>query len=93
MPVAIDRVQRTRRQDDEHYRKLITDYLQQWQQASTRELRDLIYPLLSAALTDEQKEHKVENLVASLSRSKIIVNAAGSRRFPRWQSASGARQR
>ncbi len=83
---------RTRRQDDVHYRKLITDYLQQWQQASTRELRDLIYPLVSAALTDEQKEHKVKNLVASLSRSEIIVNA-GSRRFPRWQAAAGARQR
>ena len=83
---------RTRRQDDEHYRKLITDYLQQWAQASTRELRDLIYPLLSSALTDEQKEHKVKNLLASLSRSEIIVNA-GSRRFPRWQASTGTRQR
>ena len=83
---------RTRRQDDEHYRKLITDYLAQWAQASTRELRDLIYPLLSSALTDEQKEHKVKNLLASLSRSEVIVNA-GSRRFPRWQAATGARQR
>lgn len=83
---------RTRRQDDEHYRKLITDYLAQWAQASTRELRDLIYPLLSSALTDEQKEHKVKNLLASLSRSEIIVNA-GSRRFPRWQATTGARQR
>lgn len=83
---------RTRRQDDEHYRKLITDYLQQWKQASTRELRDLIYPLLSSALTDAQKEHKVKNLLASLSRSEVIANA-GSRRFPRWQAASTARQR
>lgn len=83
---------RTRQQDDDHYRKLITDYLSQWKQASTGELRDLIYPLLSSALTDAQKEHKVKNLLASLSRSEVIVNA-GSRRFPRWMSNIGARQR
>lgn len=83
---------RTRRQDDEHYRKLILDYLVQWQQASTRDLRDLIYPLLSSALTDEQKEHKVKNLLGGLSRSTAIVNT-GSRRFPRWQITGSARQR
>ena len=83
---------RTRRQDDEHYRKLILDYLAQWGEASTRELRDLIYPLLSSALTAEQKEHKVKNLLGSLSRGEAIVNA-GSRRFPRWQPAVGMRQR
>lgn len=83
---------RTRRQDDEHYRKLILDYLAQWQQASTRELRDLIYPLLSGALDEAQKEHKVKNLLGSLRRSAAIVNS-GSRRFPCWKAVAGGHQR
>jgi ATP-dependent DNA helicase RecG len=79
---------RTRLQDDEHYRKLLTDYLRQWQQASTRDLRDLIYPLLSPTLDDVQKEHKVHNLMTGLRRDGLIVND-GSRRYPRWRLATG----
>jgi ATP-dependent DNA helicase RecG len=79
---------RTRLQDDEHYRKLLTDYLRQWQQAGTRDLRDLIYPLLSPTLDDVQKEHKVHNLMTGLRRDGLIVND-GSRRYPRWRLATG----
>ena len=79
---------RTRRQDDEHYRKLITDYLHQWKQASAQDLRDLIYPLLSPSLDDSQKEHKVHNLMTGLRRDGLIANN-GSRRYPRWQVAVG----
>jgi ATP-dependent DNA helicase RecG len=78
---------RTRQQDDEHYRKLIVDYLRQWQQASTQELRDLIYPLLSTALDETQKEHKVKNLLSSLRRAGAIVNT-GTRREPWWTTTA-----
>lgn len=74
---------RTRRQDDAHFRKLILDYLQQWKQATTAELRDLLRSKLPEVLTPAQQEHKVHNLLTSLRQGGQIVNR-GSRRYPQW---------
>ena len=75
---------RTRRQDDEHYRRLILDYLKQWHEASTRELRELLFPKLSDVLSTEQKEHKVHNLLTGLREVGAVQNV-GSRRYPKWR--------
>ncbi len=74
---------RTRRQDDAHFRKLILDYLQQWKQATTAELRDLLRDKLPEVLTPAQQEHKVHNLLTALRQNGQIVNR-GSRRYPQW---------
>jgi len=74
---------RTRRQDDAHFRKLILDYLQQWKQATTAELRDLLRDKLPEILSPAQQEHKVHNLLTSLRQGGQIVNR-GSRRYPQW---------
>lgn len=74
---------RTRSQSDEHYIKLITDYLRTAGSASRRELDDLLFPLLSDALSAEQKRNKVHNLLAKLRRAKTVENA-GTRRNSRW---------
>lgn len=74
---------RTRSQSDEHYTKLITDYLRTAGSASRQELDDLLFPLLSDALTAEQKRNKVHNLLAKLRRAKTVINA-GTRRNSRW---------
>jgi len=74
---------RTRRQDDAHYRRLIVDYIAQWKQASTREIRDLLMIKLPDNLNQPQKENKVRNLLARLRQEGKIHNL-GSRRYPRW---------
>lgn len=74
---------RTRRQDDAHFRKLILDCLQQWKQATTAELRDLLRDKLPEVLTPAQQEHKVHNLLTALRQNGQIVNR-GSRRYPQW---------
>lgn len=74
---------RTRRQDDAHYRRLIFDYISQWKQATTREIRDLLLTKLPDNLTQPQKENKVRNLLARLRQDGTIRNL-GSRRYPRW---------
>lgn len=78
---------RTRRQDDAHYRKLILDYIAQWKQATTREIRDLLITKLPDNLDQEQKENKVRNLLAALREEGKIRNR-GSRRYPRWVPAN-----
>lgn len=77
---------RTRRQDDAHYRKLILDYLDQWQQAGRDEIRNLLFPILPAVLDAEQKEHKIHNLLTALRRSGIIQRA-GPNRSAKWMLA------
>jgi ATP-dependent DNA helicase RecG len=77
---------RTRAQDDAHYAKLITDYLQKFGHASRQEIDVLLKKHLSDALNDYQKDRKIGNLLANLRRSGHIRNA-GSRTKPVWEIA------
>lgn len=77
---------RTRAQDDAHYAKLITDYLQKFGQASRQEIDTLLKKHLSEALNDYQKGRKIGNLLSNLRRSGHIRNA-GSRGKPTWKIA------
>ena len=68
---------RTRRQDDAHYKHLILDYLRQFGEASRDDLRDMLLSKLPGALSAEQKEHKIKNLLAGLRRSGQIERHGG----------------
>ncbi len=80
---------RTRRQDDQHYRKLIHDYIRQFKRAATREIRELLLTKLPDSLSAKQKEHKVHNLLTTL-RTKGEIQNLGSRRYPQWSLVEAA---
>lgn len=75
---------RTRTQDDEFYAKLLTDYLSQFGQADRSEINKLLLDKLSDALSQEQKEAKIGNLLTKLRRNKRIHNT-GTRSQPIWK--------
>lgn len=75
---------RTRAQDDEFYAKLLTDYLRQFGHADRAEINKLLMDKLSDALSEEQKEGKIGNLLTKLRRNKRIINM-GTRSQPLWQ--------
>ena len=75
---------RLRPLDDQHYAKLITDYLAKFGPASRKDIDDLLLPLLSSILTDQQKRDKVKNLLTKL-RSDGAIRNVGSRQKPRWE--------
>lgn len=75
---------KTRKQDDEHYKKLVTDYLEQWVEAKPNELRDLLLTKLSDGLTEQQKRNKIRNLLTSMRKEGRIV-AIGIKRSARWR--------
>jgi len=75
---------RTRALDDEHYTKLVVDYLAKFGQATRRELDDFLLDKLSDALDAKQKRVKISNLLAKMKRSGLIENA-GSRTKPSWR--------
>lgn len=77
---------RTRAQDDEFYAKLLTDYLEKFGQATRAEVNQLLLDKLSDALTPEQKDDKIGNLLTKLRRRGRICNK-GSRGHPVWQLA------
>lgn len=76
----------TRAQDDEFYAKLLMDYLGKFGQATRKEINQLLLAKLSVALTAEQKEDKVGNLLTKLRRRGLILNT-GSRGSPVWRLA------
>ena len=61
-----------RGQSDEYCRALITDYLRRQGLASRPQIDAVVFPALSAELTEEQKRNKVKNLLAQLSRDHEI---------------------
>lgn len=77
---------RTRRQDDVFYAKLLVDYLEQFGHANRSEIDRLLLSKLSDALTVQQKNDKVSNLLTKLRRNGRIRNT-GSRGQPIWRLA------
>ncbi|MBY0362235.1 MAG: putative DNA binding domain-containing protein [Phreatobacter sp.] len=77
---------RTRAQDDEHYAKLVIDYLRNFEQASRSEIDKLLTDKLSDALTGEQKQDKIGNLLTKMRRQGRIQNT-GTRGRPVWKIA------
>lgn len=77
---------RTRAQDDEFYAKLLTDYLDKFDQATRSEINSLLMSKLSDALDEKQKYIKISTLLTKLRRSKTIVNT-GTDTAPSWRLA------
>jgi len=75
---------RTRAQDDEHYARLIRDYLEKFGKADRAEIDRLLVDKLSDALSLKQKREKIGSLLTKLRRQKCIFNA-GSRGKPEWR--------
>ena len=77
---------RTRTQDDEHYAKLIVDYLRKFGKADRSEIDGLLTDKLSDALSSGQKQRKISNLLTKMRRQRRIFNT-GSRKKPVWMLA------
>jgi len=77
---------RTRAQDDEFYAKLLTDYLERFEQASRAEINQLLLDKLSDALDPQQKYNKISTLLTKLRRRGVIVNT-GSDTASCWRIA------
>ncbi|MEZ6150148.1 MAG: ATP-binding protein [Pirellulaceae bacterium] len=78
---------RTRAQDDDHYKKLISDFIERFGVASREDIDELLLKHLSDALDDDQKRTKVSNLLTAMRRAGTIHNA-GSRANPKWKLGS-----
>ncbi|WP_253205986.1 ATP-binding protein [Clostridium estertheticum] len=70
--------------DDEYYKKLIVDYLKQWKKGKKKDFMDLLLSKLPDVLDENQKEHKVRNLLSSMKATGIIETDSNNNRLANW---------
>lgn len=70
--------------DDLHYKKLITEYLTKFGQASRKDIDEILQGKLSDFLSAEQQKTKIGHLLTNLRVSNTIYNA-GSKTVPEWK--------
>lgn len=69
-----DRAQyiRNRTLDDQHYKQLITEYLERFEVARRLDINKLLLDKLPDVLDDTQKENKVKNLLQAMRKEGLI---------------------
>jgi len=77
---------KTRTLDDQHYRKLVVDYLEKFGQANREDIDGFLLDKLSDALDVRQKLKKISNLLTSMRKDGLIYNA-GTKAQPSWRRA------
>lgn len=75
---------KTRGLKDDHFKKLILEYLDRYGQVSKEEIDKLLLDILLGVLDEKQRKNKIRNLVYAMSkRDKTIINQ-GTNRHPKW---------
>lgn len=69
---------------DDHYKKMILEYLVKFSGASKVQLDKLIYDNLPAILDEKQKYNKIRNILYSMSKKDQSIKNTGSNRHPKW---------
>jgi len=75
---------KTRSLDDVYYRKLLTDYLAKFEQATRADINDLLESKISDALNPKQKATKISYLLTRMRQDGLVINV-GSKKVPIWR--------
>ncbi|XKE45482.1 putative DNA binding domain-containing protein [Halomonas organivorans] len=75
---------RNRGFDDQHYKQLICDYLEEFGEARRKDIDALLLDKLPDILDEHQKSHKVKNLLQSL-KNQGVIEPEGKR----WRMSRG----
>jgi len=65
--------------DDEHYKKLIVEYLRKFGESHRKNIEKFLLDKLPGILTESQKKHKVTNLLSALRIKGVIQNKGYSK--------------
>ena len=74
--------------DDGYYRKLVTDYLKRYGQATRKDMDDLLLAKLPDVLDATQKAHKIRNLLQAMRRDDLI-HRTGPKATAIWRLGAG----
>ena len=73
---------------DDHYKKMILDYIKQYGFATKANIDHLILDILPSILDERKKANKVRNLVYALSKKDKLIENQGTVRYPKWVLSS-----
>ena len=78
---------KTRGLKDDHFKKLVLEYLDKYKQASKKDIDKLLLDILPGVLDENQRKNKIRNLIYAMSKKdKTIINR-GTNRYPKWERA------
>lgn len=69
---------------DDHYKRMILEYLEKYQSASKAELDKLILDILPDVLDKNQKKNKLRNIIYAMSKRENTIKNKGTNRKPTW---------
>lgn len=69
---------------DEHYKKMILNYLEKYKKASKQDIDKLILDILPNVLNIDKKKNKLRNLMYSMSKKDLTIKNVGTNRKPIW---------
>ena len=70
--------------DDKYYKDLIVQYLEVYHSARKKDIRELLWDKLPDALSDQQKEYKIRNLLSALKRAGVIAPNTTNQQKNEW---------
>lgn len=75
---------KTRGLKDDHFKKLILEYLDTYKQASKEEIDKLLLDILPGVLDENQRKNKIRNLIYAMSKRDRTIKNQGTNRYPKW---------
>ena len=69
---------------NDHYKKLVIDFLNQYSKAGKDDIDKLLYDILPNLLSDKKKKNRIRNLLYSMSAKDGTIKNIGSRTKPKW---------
>lgn len=69
---------------DDHYKKLVIDFIAEYKKASKEDINKLLYDILPDVLSEDKKKNKIRNLLYAMSAKDQTIKNEGSRTKPQW---------
>lgn len=70
--------------DDQYYKDLIVKYLEQYEYAKKKDIRQLLWDKLPEIMEDKQKEDKIRNLLSAMRKKDIITTDSSNQQKSSW---------
>lgn len=69
---------------DDHYKKMVVDFLKKYESASKEDIDKLLFDILPDILSEDKKKNKIRNLLYAMNKKDNLINNDGSRTKPKW---------
>ena len=75
---------RNRGFDSKHYKEMIISFLEEFGNASRKDINSLLFKNLPEILTNDQRTNKIRNLLYEMAKKDKLIKNAGSNKSPKW---------